>query len=694
MQDANSPTEPQNMNERQSILAVEAIDVIGTSLRVLLADVFALYMKTKNFHWHMRGAHFRDYHLLLDEQGEQLFAMSDVIAERSRKLGATTIHSVGEIVRLKRLADNDATVLPPRRCLSFSARTISNSPVFFERHMHSATRAAAYPPRVSLKTGSTRQRSGRGFSPQAPNSSGVSGRQSRGRIMDKLDIGRREERALDSDLTQGSASNDYNSTNDTVQSKQEMAVRAIVAALRGIESLAGLTPHEYLWLASQGAERVVGDKSVVFREGEPAHHMNILLNGEIYVHRRNAGSVLSTIGRTGQITGKLPYSRMKEWGGEGCSSGSLWLLDIHEDAFPEMLRAIPSMAQRCVSILLDRVRDFMAADLGAEKLSSLGKLAANLSHELKNPASAAQRAAISLSTKANREGELLRLGRLFSSEEEVVRYVQWTRRMSQESGKLPIVFEPPHHDGTALSDLDREERLLEWLEVHQVTDAWAVAPALTTANVQISDLDALASMIGGDTLSPALTSFSKSLNDQQLLELLSASSQRIFDIISAIQDYSYMDQAPIQEVDLSESLGNALALLKSDLKDVNVVLDFDPSLSSITGYGAELSQLWTALIENALDAMNGRGVLTISAKPKGEMAFVEVCDNGTGIDPEIISSIFEPFFTTKPLGQGLGLGLDTVRRIVNKHFGSVTVESSVAGTCFQVRLPVRRPQIY
>jgi signal transduction histidine kinase len=221
-----------------------------------------------------------------------------------------------------------------------------------------------------------------------------------------------------------------------------------------------------------------------------------------------------------------------------------------------------------------------------------------------------------------------------------------------------------------------------------------MAPSLARATLQIKDLDALASIINENALPLALASFANSLDAKYLINALSASSQRIFDIISAIQDYSYMDQAPIQEVDLADSLGNALALLRSDLKDVNVVLDFDSSLSSITAYGAELSQMWTALIENAVDAMNGSGILTISSKPKGEMAFVEICDNGTGIDPEISSRIFEPFFTTKPLGQGLGLGLDTVRRIVSKHFGSVSVVSSPTSTCFQVRLPIHRPQIY
>jgi signal transduction histidine kinase len=484
------------------------------------------------------------------------------------------------------------------------------------------------------------------------------------------------------------------STSAAAQPDQATSVDEIVAALMCIEPLSGLTASEYHWLASHGTERVGGDRSIAFRENEPAHHMNIILRGEIYVHRRNSGSVLLTIGRTGEITGKLPYSRMKRWGGEGCSSGSLWLLDVHEDIFPEMLLAIPSMAQRCVSILLDRVRDFMAADLGAEKLSSLGKLAANLSHELKNPASAAQRAALSLSSSISREEELLRLGRLFASEEETARYIRWTHQMAEESGKALVYSQLSPPSGTTLSDLDREEQFVAWLELHQVANAWAVAPALARVDIQVSDLDELASMISRSALPPALTSFSNSMNARHLIQLLSTSSQRVFEIISAIQDYSYMDQTPIQEVDLPESLENALMLLKSALKDVKVVLNFGTSLSSITGYGAELSQIWTALIENAVDAMNGSGTLTISANPKGEMVFIEICDSGRGIDPGVISRIFEPFFTTKPLGQGLGLGLDTVRRIVSKHFGSVTVASSPGNTCFQVRLPVRRPQIY
>jgi signal transduction histidine kinase len=467
----------------------------------------------------------------------------------------------------------------------------------------------------------------------------------------------------------------------------------IIEALAHMELLRGLSDAEYRWLAEHGSERSSTGRTVVFRENEPAHHMLILLRGEIYVHRRNSGSVILTIGRTAQITGKLPYSRMQRWGGEGCSSDSLWLLEIHESLFAEMILAIPSMTQRCVSILLDRTRDFTTADLQAEKLISLGKLAANLSHELKNPASAVRGAALGLDAVTDRTEELYNLGRLFRSDSELERYYRWSALVRTGPPASPVPVAPTERD-MSLANLDREERIAEWLELHDISNAWEIAPELARGNIRPSELEEILADFEKDTIQHVLASLARSVRVMYLTTALTESAKRIFEIIMAVQDYAYMDQAPIQEVNLAESLGNALTLLHPNLREVQVALDYDPSTPHITGYGAELSQVWTALIENSIYAMNGRGRLTITTKPKAEMVFVEICDDGCGVSTDVVSRIFEPFFTTKPLGQGLGLGLDTVRRIVDKHFGSVSLASKPGSTCFQVRLPTNRIQIY
>jgi signal transduction histidine kinase len=463
----------------------------------------------------------------------------------------------------------------------------------------------------------------------------------------------------------------------------------IVTALRTISALDGLSDEEYMWLATHGRERKGEDRALLFRESEPAIAMNIILHGEVQVRRRHAGSIALFIGRTGQMTGLLPFSRMKGYGGDGYAVGPVWTLDLDKSLFPEMLAAIPSMAQRCVSLLLDRVREVTRMEQQAEKLNALGKLAGNLAHELNNPASAAQRSAAGLFRELRDYGDRkYMLGKLAMNDEQTQAYQDWIRRAR---ARMAAYTTAPH---SPLDVVDREGMISQWLTEHNVPEPWTIAPALSETTLGLDVLDELAEVAGPGILPIAVATVAGSLRVERMAETVVDSTLRIFDLISAIKDYSYMDQAPVQDVDLAQSLENTLVMFNSRLQHVKVELEFDPALPPVSAYGGELNQVWTALIENALESMNDCGTLRLKTHLSGSLALVEVWDSGPGIEPGVLSRIFEPFFTTKAPGRGLGLGLDTVQRIVSKHSGFVTVQSKPGETCFQVRLPLDRVEAY
>jgi len=467
----------------------------------------------------------------------------------------------------------------------------------------------------------------------------------------------------------------------------------IVAALRKIEALDGLSDEEYVWLATNGIEHTAEPGTIIFREGEPPMGMNIVLAGEVHIRRAQSGNVSFFIARMGQLSGILPFSRMKGYGGTGLAVGNVWSLDVPKEEFPAMLAAIPSMAQRCVGILLNRVREVTRMEGQADKLAALGKLAANLAHELNNPASAAQRSAASLFTELRDYGDRkYSLGAICLSTQTAEKLQKWVQRMRDEISNFEQM--DPVAEGSPLAGADREAVILKWLEAHNVPDAWTIAPAIAETRFPLAYLDQFTVEFPDDVLAPAMQALASSLRVERMAETIVSSTVRIFDLISAIKDYSYMDQAPIQDVDLAQSLERTLSMVGSRLTGIRVETDFDSELPSIEAYGSELNQVWTELIENALDAMPNGGTLGLKTKLQGQMAVVEVRDTGAEIPAELQSRIFEPFFTTKAPGKGLGLGLDTVQRVVSKHSGFVTVQSKPGDTCFQVRLPLDRAQAY
>jgi signal transduction histidine kinase len=464
-------------------------------------------------------------------------------------------------------------------------------------------------------------------------------------------------------------------------------VGEIVAALRKVTPLHGLEQAEYEWLANHGTEVFAESGAVIFREGDPATKMTILLQGEIYVRREHGGPAALFIGRSGQITGLLPFSRMKAYGGLGYTSAATWGLEFDRSLFPEMIKTIPTLTERVVGILLDRVREVTRMEQQSEKLNALGKLAGNLAHELNNPASAAQRSAAGILEELRVYGhERFNLGRLCLSAEKTEKVVDWEDQVRAEAKRLG---KPAETEQTP-----REDEIVRWLHQHEIQESWHIAPELAEFGVVPSQLEALTGYLDPGAIAVVLSQFTSSLRTERIAEAMVDSTARIFDLIRAIKDYSYMDQMPIQEVDVPQGLENTLAMLASRLRQVDVIRDYEPNLPFVSAYGRELNQVWTALIENALDAVQDKGEIKLLVRTAGDMLLVEIWDNGPGIPVEQQGRIFEPFFTTKAPGSGLGLGLDVVSRIVRMHRGYVAVQSKPGSTCFQVRLPLQQVQAY
>jgi len=464
----------------------------------------------------------------------------------------------------------------------------------------------------------------------------------------------------------------------------------IAAALERITPLQGLPFEDRLWLAQHGEEVIAQPGDILFEEGQPADRMILILKGEIHVRRQRGGPMELFIGRTGQMTGLLPFSRMKASGGQGFAVSPVWALLVNKDQFPAMLEAIPSMAQRVVSTLLDRVREVTRIEQQAEKLGALGKLAGNLAHELNNPASAAQRAAASLvmELRANRENRF-KLVNLCLTEEQIRGIEAWEQKVLGRSTR--------HETRDAGEQIQLEEDLRSWLTKLPCDTAWEVAAQLAEQLTTVADLEELRNLMGPGEAGISLQFFARYLRSSRSVDTLLNSTARIFDLISAVKAYSYMDRAPILEVDVPAGLDATIQMLQSRMKNIEIERHYDADLPRISAYGSELNQVWTALIENALDALEETshgGKLKLTCRLEGEMMLVEIWDTGPGIPPELQDRIFEPFFTTKAPGQGLGLGLDNAMRIVRKHRGHLSVRSDPGSTCFRVRLPLDQLQAY
>jgi signal transduction histidine kinase len=458
-------------------------------------------------------------------------------------------------------------------------------------------------------------------------------------------------------------------------------IAALIDDLRKVPVFSDLSQDQLAWFAEKGEEIRLSPGEVFVRPGEPAVWLVVILEGEIRFQREDDPDAPSFGASAGQITGYLPYSRLTHIRGTGRAVTATRMLRVHKDNFPEMMQRIPGIGQRLVAIMADRIRETTRIESQRDKLAALGKLSAGLAHELNNPAAAAQRAAASLreALETVREASI-RLSRHVLSAEQRESITEFEREALQFTPAVPI---------DTLAQSDREEQVGGWLDSHQVPNAWKIAPVLADMGVQMPRLESLATHVGTNALSDALVRIASILTIFRLITEIETSTRRISDLVHAIKEYSYMDRAAMQEVDVHQGLESTLAILGHRLKTgVKVVRDYGQGIPKICAYGGELNQVWTNLLDNAIEAMQGKGELRLRTAVELDRVLVEVRDNGPGIPPEIQPHIFEPFFTTKGVGEGTGLGLDTVCRIVRNHHGEVRVVSQPGDTRFQVYLPI------
>ncbi len=346
-----------------------------------------------------------------------------------------------------------------------------------------------------------------------------------------------------------------------------------------------------------------------------------------------------------------------------------------------MLYHIPELGQRLIALMSDRVRSTSYNDQLQEKMLALGKLAAGLAHEINNPAAAVNRAAATLQERLQQLPALVaRLARHGLSEELVRTADAFRHRCSLESGRL-----------SAMERGEREDAVADWLDAHEVPESWMLAATFVDAGFQPDDLDAIAAGLPDNAVPDLVLWLEGTIAADRLLTDIGVASRRVSEIVGSVKIYTHMDRAPERELtDVREGIDSTLTMLGHKLRTKDIVIEraYDPDLGPVPAYSGELNQVWTNLIDNAVDAMEPGGVLRIETYRQGPFARIEVIDSGKGIPPDIATRIFEPFFTTKGVGEGTGLGLDIVHRIVTvQHAGAIRVDSAPGRTVFTVELP-------
>ena len=465
-----------------------------------------------------------------------------------------------------------------------------------------------------------------------------------------------------------------------------------VNELRTLFLFEKLTDEQLSWLCERGRVEL-HEPGFVIREGEPATCLYVLLEGTIALSRKVGDDEVETT-RTdqrgvyaGAWAAFLDNEPNRAYNASMRAVTPVRLFTLSADDFTTLMRQWFPMALHLLEGVFYGTQRTQRAIGERERLLALGSLSAGLTHELNNPAAAAVRATSSLRERvAGMRHKLAKIAGGAWDRSQLETLIGIQERAVEQVAKAPEL--------SPLEASDREDAFADWFDEHGLGNAYVIAPNLVQAGLDVGWLDQVHGLVGDDMLEGAIGWLNYTLETELLMNEIEDSTGRISTLVTAAKQYSQMDRAPHQVLDVHELLDSTLVMLSRKIGDVQVVKEYDRTLPDIPVYGAELNQVWTNIIDNALQAMGGTGTLTIRTSRADDKLQVEIADTGPGIPDEVIGRIFEPFFTTKPVGEGTGLGLDISWRIVvNKHHGDLSVESQPGNTCFRVRLPLNDTEV-
>ena len=456
--------------------------------------------------------------------------------------------------------------------------------------------------------------------------------------------------------------------------------------LKSTPLFAGLLDEDLAQLleASQRIKLVNGE--VLFAEGSAGDKAYVIESGELEIFRESQGrEVLLTVRGTGTMIGEMAlidFSGIRTAGAR--ARGVTTLVVIEKDQFEKLLSSSPAALRAVYQLLLARLKENESRMLENNKMAQLGTLTAGVAHELNNPAAAIKRSAEQLN-------EAIRT--LVESQSQITGF----ELSEEQSRSLHLLAHKTEGQAletqqlNALQRADLQDEMESWLEANQVPDAWQYAGVLVDIFPSVEELEAACGQFSNEQKPVVLDYLVAIFNTNSLTNEIDTASGRVSNIVKALKSYSYLDQAPMQDVDIEKGLEDTLLILRSKLKEgIEIVRQYGEDMPHIEAYGSELNQVWTNLIDNAADAMNGKGQLTLRTRLEGRWYIVDVEDNGPGIPDNVLPKLFNPFFTTKEPGQGTGLGLDiSYNIVVNKHRGDIKVLSEPGKTIFQVWLPLR-----